>query len=206
MERNLRQPGVALGLERVLTTRPYYRSTYVFVSRADSKLDGLTLDDPRLKSVSVGVQMIGNDATNTPPAHALARRGVIQNVRGYSVYGNYERPNPPARIVEAVANREIDVGLVWGPLAGYFADRVHPRLRVQPVTPALDGGVWPMTYDIAVGVSRSEPQLRALVSDILSREKPAIQKILDEYHVPRVASDTKSTPPLGTGNSSGESP
>jgi mxaJ protein len=179
-------PGVASGLERVLTTRPYYRSTYVFVSKADSPLGGLTLDDPRLRHVSVGVQMIGNDAMNTPPAHALARRGVVQNVRGFSVFGDYEQPNPPARIVEAVAKGEIDVGLVWGPLAGYFASRAPSPLRVEPVTPALDAGVWPMAYDISVGVSRREPQLRARVDEILSTEKPAIEKILDAYHVPRV--------------------
>lgn len=179
-------PGVAAGLERVLTTRPYYRSTYVFVSRADSKLEGLTLDDPRLRTARVGVQLIGNDAMNTPPAHALARRGVVQNVRGYSVYGNYAQPNPPARIVDAVARGEIEVGLVWGPLAGYFASQSHTRLRVQPVTPAMDEGVFPMTYSIAMGVSRAQPGLRARVDEILQAEAPAIGKILDAYHVPRL--------------------
>jgi mxaJ protein len=180
-------PGVASGLERVLTTKPYYRSTYVFVSRAESKLDGLTLDDPRLRQVPVGVQMIGNDAMNTPPAHALARRGIVQNVRGYSVYGDYERPNPPARIVAAVATGEIEVGLIWGPLAGYFANRAPTRLRIEPVTPAVDAGVWPMAYDISMGISRSEPRLRARIDEILSTDKSVIEKILDAYHVPRVA-------------------
>jgi mxaJ protein len=186
-------PGVATGLERMLTTRPYYRSTYVFVSRADSKLSGLTLDDPRLRQVAVGVQMIGNDATNTPPAHALARRGVVQNVRGYSLFGDYRNPNPPARIVEAVAKGEIDVGLVWGPLAGYFASRSRTPLRVEPVTPAVDARVLPMTYDISMGVSRGEPELRARVDEILARERTAIGKILDEYHVPRVSADARAT-------------
>lgn len=187
-------PGVAVGLERVSTTRPYYRSTYVFVSRADSKLDGLTLDDPRLRTARVGVQLIGNDAMNTPPAHALARRGVVQNVRGYSVYGNYTQPNPPARIVAAVARGEIEVGLVWGPLAGYFASHSPIRLRVQPVTPALDDGVLPMTYSIAMGVSRAEPRLRARVDEILQAEAPAIGKILDAYHVPRLPLDDRRGP------------
>jgi mxaJ protein len=178
-------PGVASGVERVLTTHPYYRSSYVFVTRVGSKLEGLTLDDPRLRSLPVGVQMIGNDATNTPPAHALARRGVVENVRGFTVFGDYARPNPPARIIDAVANGQIDVGLVWGPLAGYFAHRAQTRLKLQPVTPVLDG-VLPMTYEIAMGVSRSEPQLRARVDDILRTEAPAIGKILDEYYVPRL--------------------
>ena len=75
----------------------------------------LTLDDPRLRSATIGVQMIGNDAMNTPPAHAIASRGITDNVRGYMVYGDYGRPNPPAAIVDAVENRQIDVALVWGP-------------------------------------------------------------------------------------------
>jgi mxaJ protein len=187
-------PGVASGMERMLTTKPYYRSTYVFVSRADGKLGGLTLDDPRLRRVSVGVQMIGNDAMNTPPAHALAQRGVVQNVRGYSVFGDYQSPNPPARIVAAVAKGEIDVGLVWGPLAGYFASRSPTRLRVEPVTPALDAGVWPMTYDISMGIRQAEPQLRVEVDEILSKEQAAIRKILAEYHVPTVTPAVSGTP------------
>ncbi len=179
-------PGVAAGLDRVLTTRPYYRSSYVFVTRADSRLSGLTLDDPRLKDRSVGVQMIGNDAMNTPPAHALARRGVVRNVRGYTLYGDYEHPNPPARIIDAVAKGEIEVGLVWGPLAGYFASLSPTPLVVQPVTPVLDAGVLPMTYEIAMGISCGEPTLKAQIDAILSREQPAIEHILDEYHVPRL--------------------
>lgn len=194
-------PGVASGLERVLTTKPYYRSTYVFVSRKDRQLEGLTLDDSRLRHVKIGVQMIGNDAMNTPPAHALARRGIVQNVRGYSVFGDYQRPNPPARIVDAVVKGEIDVGLVWGPLAGYFASRSGTPLRVEPVTPALDGGVWPMTYDIAMGVSRAEPQLRARIDAILSSQAAEIRRILQEYHVP-----AQTAPALGAMNSNGEMP
>jgi len=185
-------PGVAAGMERVLPTRPYYRSTYVFVSRVNSRLDGLTLDDPRLKSGLIGVQMIGNDAMNTPPAHALARRGVVQNVRGFSVYGDYLQPNPPARIVDAVAKGEIEVGLVWGPLAGYFASRSRTPLQIQPVTPEVDGGVWPMTYGISMGVSRAEPQLKSQVDAILEKERPAIDRILDEYHVPRLPATPNS--------------
>jgi mxaJ protein len=187
-------------MERVLATRPYYRSTYVFVSRVDRKLAGLTLDDPRLKSVVIGVQMIGNDAMNTPPAHALARRGVVQNIRGFTVYGDYQRPNPPARIVAAVAKGEIDLGLVWGPLAGYFAGRSKTPLQIQAVSPEVDGGVWPMTYAISMGVNRAEPQLRAQVDAILQKERPAVERILDEYHVPRLSAPTDAAQGFGGGD------
>jgi mxaJ protein len=179
-------PGIADGVENVTTTRPYYRSTYVFVTRRRDELSGLTLDDPRLRTLSIGVQMIGNDAMNTPPAHAIARRGVIRNIRGFMVYGNYDKPNPPARIVEAVAKGEVDVAMVWGPLAGYFASRSPVPLRLEPITPALDAGVWPMTYAIAMGVRRNEPQLRERIQDILAARKPQIDAILHAFRVPEL--------------------
>ena len=176
-------PGVATGVDRVATTRPYYRSTYVFVTRADAPLDHLTLDDPRLKRVSIGVQMIGNNAMNTPPAHAIASRGMIDNVRGYMVYGDYSRPNPPATIVTAVAKNEIDVALVWGPLAGYFSHRSAVPLRIDAVTPAADPR-WPMVYDISMGVRRNDRALIEQLNAVLERESPAIKDILNAYHVP----------------------
>jgi len=179
-------PGIAAGVDNVLTTRPYYRSTYVFVTRSSDRLSGLTLDDARLRSLSIGVQMVGNDAMNTPPAHAIARRGVIQNVHGFMLYGNYEKPNPAARIVQAVANGEVDVALAWGPLAGYFASRSTVPLRLEPVTPAVDAGIWRMTYDIAVGVRRNESQLRDQIDGILTNRKPQIDALLHTFGVPQL--------------------
>src|SRR3954454_23796402 len=99
----------------VAATRPYYRSTSVFVPRPGDPLDGLTLDDPRLRRLRLGVQMVGDDGMNTPPAHALSRRAIVANVRGFMLYGDYRQPDPPAATVRAVAAGEIDVALVWGP-------------------------------------------------------------------------------------------
>jgi mxaJ protein len=176
-------PGMATDVETATTTRPYYRSTYVFVSRADTPLDHLTLDDPRLKTAAIGVQMIGNDSMNTPPAHAIAERGLTDNVRGYMVYADYARPHPTDAIIAAVENKEIDVAIVWGPLAGYYAFRSLSPLRVDAVTPATDAR-WPMTYDISMGVRRGDEALVGRVNAVLTREKAAIAAILKAYHVP----------------------
>jgi mxaJ protein len=179
-------PGVASGVEMVATTRPYYRSTYMFVTRADRPLSGLTLDDPRLKSLEIGVQLVGDDAMNTPPSHALARRGLVDNIRGYMLYGDYTRPNPPAAIVGAVARGDVDVGLVWGPLAGYFAARSKVPLRLERVTPWLDDAQWPMVYDISMGVRRDEPSLRRDVERLLGRMSDEVRRILRAFNIPVV--------------------
>ena len=179
-------PGIASNVEMVATSRPYYRSTYMFVSRGDANLKGLTLDDPRLKSLRIGVQMVGNDASNTPPAHALASRGVIGNVRGYMLYGDYSRPNPPSAIVEAVERRDIDLALVWGPLAGYFAARSPVPLRLEPVTPWFADQQWPMQFDVSVGVQKDDQRLLKAIDQILVRRRGDIARLLAAYRVPLV--------------------
>jgi len=175
-------PGVATRLDSLLTTQPYYESTYVFVTRSDRGLSRLTLDDSRLATLSIGVQMIGNDAMNTPPAHALARRGLVDNIHGYMIYARDARAGPP--ILAAVAAGQIDVALVWGPTAGYFAHRSSIPLRIDPVVPGIDAGQWPMAYSISVGVRRGDTVLRDRVDAVLEQEKPRLDALLRGYHVP----------------------
>jgi mxaJ protein len=182
-------PGVGSNVERITTSRPYYRSTYVFVTRQAANLKGLTLDDPRLKHLKIGVQMVGNDATNTPPAHALAARGIVGNVRGYMLYGDYSKPNPPAEIVRAVERGDVDVALVWGPLAGYFAARSPVPLRLEPVTPWMANMVWPMQYDISVGVQNGNQKLLKEIDGVLARRSREIKRLLAAYHVPVVSAE-----------------
>ena len=178
--------GIPSSFEMALATRPYYRSTYVFVSRKDRGIEVRSFDDPALKKLRIGVQMIGDDGYNAPPAHALASRGIVDNVIGYSVYGDYSQPNPPARIVEAVARGEIDLAVVWGPLAGYFASRQKVPLTIVPVSPQIDMPFLPFVFDISMGVRREDVKLQAELDRVLERRRPEIDALLDRYGVPRV--------------------
>jgi mxaJ protein len=181
--------GVASGVETMQTTQPYYRSTYVFLTRADRHLDIDSFDDPRLRGLRIGVQMIGNNSSNTPPSHALARRGIVDNVRGYMIYGDYASEDPQAPIVRAVERGDLDIAVVWGPLAGYYAKRSPIPMKLTDVMPAFDGPQWPMAFDISVGVRRGEEALKNKVEGILKTERRSIDAILDEYGVPRVRAD-----------------
>jgi mxaJ protein len=135
--------------------------------------------------VKVGVQFIGDDYTNTPPAHALSQRGIVRNVVGFSVYGDYREPNPPARILDAVADRRVDVAVVWGPLAGWYARHSRAKLALVPVSPQIDVPFLPMVFDISMGVRRDDPGLRQEVDAVLRKRRAAVDSILAEYGVPR---------------------
>lgn len=178
-------PGIPASYELALATRPYYRSSYVFVTRRG--LSVRSFDDPVLRRVQIGVQLVGDDYANAPPAHALAARGVVGNVHGYSVYGDYSQESPPAAIVDAVARGEVDVAVVWGPLAGWAARR-HRRtpLEIVPVSPQIDLPFLPFVFDIAMGVRRGDTVLKEELDAILERRQPEIDALLDEYGVPRV--------------------
>jgi mxaJ protein len=185
--------GVPASYELLRTTRPYYRSTYVFLTRADRNLDIQTLDDPRLRELRIGIQVVGEDGAATPPAQALANRGIINNVKGYSVYGDYSQPNPPARIVAAVAQGEVDIAVVWGPLAGYFARRQSVPLKLQPVTPQIEPPFLPMVFDISMGVRRADSLFHRKLNELLVSRRREIDAILDEYGVPRVRAPGRRT-------------
>ena len=178
--------GISAGVDMLATTKPYYSSTYVFVSRRDRHVGVRSFDDPRLRRLRVGVQLIGDDFANTPPAHALARRGITRNVVGYMVYGDYRQPNPSADIMQAVERGAVDVAVVWGPLAGYFAKRSPVPLEILPVTPRVDRPYLPFTFDIAMGVRRRDTTFRREIERIVERRRPTIDSILAAYGVPRV--------------------
>jgi len=153
----------------VAVTRPYYRSYYVFVSRPGVKI--ASLDDPRLRNMRIGLNIAGEDFT--PPGHALASRGLAGNLVGYRLYGG------PGRIVDAVRRGDIGTAIVWGPLAGYFAQ----DLEIAPVEPASFQGV-PFDFGISIAFRKSDTALRDELDRALVRECAAVRELLGRFHVP----------------------
>jgi mxaJ protein len=170
--------GVPETLPTVAATIPYYRSMYVWVTRKDRGEAVAGFADPRLRDWRIGIHQTGNDYA--PPALALARRGLAANLRPYSLYGAYGVENPPARLIDAVRSGEVDVAIVWGPLAGYFAGR---DLRITPIVPDSADGP-PFTFAISIGVRKGEEALRDRLNGVLTRRCSEVRRIILEYRVP----------------------
>jgi mxaJ protein len=167
------------------TTKPYYRSTYVFVTPR-TRPPVRSFDDPSRRALRIGVQLVGDDKSNPPPAEALAARDLSAQVRGFTVYGDYSNQAPQREIVDAVARGEVDTAVVWGPVGGYFAAREPVALAVTPVVPAVDPQAGPLVFDIAIGVRTTDRSLRAALDRALVRQRAGIDAILHKFSVPVV--------------------
>jgi quinoprotein dehydrogenase-associated probable ABC transporter substrate-binding protein len=179
--------GIPAGVDSALLTKPYYQSTYVFVSRKDRGPAISSLFDQRLQHLRIGVHLTGDDYA--PPVHALADRGIATNLVGYSMFGAYGEQNPPARLIEAVAHGDVDIAIAWGPFAGYFGR----DLRVIPVQPPAAGPV-PFTYEMSMAVRKGNDELKNELDAVLARRCRAIRALLVEYNVPLVGmGEEKST-------------
>jgi quinoprotein dehydrogenase-associated probable ABC transporter substrate-binding protein len=164
----------------VSTTRPYYRSSYVFVYPKGKGFALKSLDDPILKKLKIGVHLLGADYTNPPPVHELSKRGIVGNLVGFSTF--YSESNPPSAIIEAVADGRVDVAIVWGPVAGYFAKR--QRVPLELVTIPSGKGDLPFSFNISMGVKHGSTALKAELERVLDKRRPEIAKILADYGVP----------------------
>ena len=171
---------VPANYELAWPTRPYYRSTYVFVTRRTSGPAVASLDDPRLRTLRIGIQITGNDYNNPPAAHALAERRLAANVRGYTVYGDYSQAEPQRPIIDAVARGDVDTAIVWGPLAGFYVRR-NPKLALAPVEPSPS-----FVFEIAMGTRRGDRPLHDAVEAVIARDGAKIRQILREFGVPLV--------------------
>jgi mxaJ protein len=170
--------GIPTNYRSVLTTRPYYRSTYVFVSKQGGPVIS-SLDSPALHGLKIGVQVL--DEQYTPPGEALARRGLHAAIVGFDTIGD-----DADSIVRAVADKKVDFAIVWGPLAGYFARKVGHDLGITPVEPEVDPPGLPFTFAISMGVRKRNLALRDQLEKILVERRSDIRAILDEYGVPQL--------------------
>jgi quinoprotein dehydrogenase-associated probable ABC transporter substrate-binding protein len=181
--------GVPSGFDEAATTRPYYRSTYVFVSRHDRDLHIHLFDDPRLKTLSIGVHILGNGDDSLPPVHALTSRGIVHNLVGFSIFGNLYEANPAADLLQAVSDKKVDVAVAWGPLAGYFTQHSQVPLDITPIDEDSLNPNLPLSFDIGMGVRLGDSKLKQQLDSELIRRKVEIDQILHTYGIPEATPD-----------------
>lgn len=170
--------GVPDGYRNLLTTVAYYQSPYVFIYRAGSPFQIDSLDDPRLQELRIGVQSVG-----IPPYESLLRRGLAPNV--VARFGlRVGTPDRLSEIVDAVALGDVDLGVAWGPVAGYFARRQEAELEIVPINPRFDLPAIFMSTPMTIGVRPGDEALRDRLNIAIANRWEEIQQVLAAYGVP----------------------
>ncbi len=178
--------GAAVGDDLMQTTTPYYHTTYALVFKPGSGLDGITsLEDPRLKGKHIGV------IAGTPPSGALVQQGLMALARPYPLTVDTRIEVPSQNMANDIASGQIDAGVLWGPLAGYYAQRVTPQLVVVPLLKEP----LRMDFQIAMGVRHSDQDWKRLLNRMIAEEQPEIDHILQQYGVPLLDEQGKPMTP-----------
>ena len=178
----------------VLTTDPYYRSAYALVYRANAPYRLKSLDDPRLRTLQIGVHATGDDWVDLPGGATLAHRGIVNNVHVYKLFADYGRDNPSSDLIEAVAKGDVDVAIAWGPLAGYFARHQPVKLKVVPLVHAQT--ILPFEFSISMAVRHGNKALRDKLNTFVASHRTQIDKLLADYGVPQLDITHPTTPRL----------
>jgi quinoprotein dehydrogenase-associated probable ABC transporter substrate-binding protein len=167
--------GVAVGNDLMQTTNPYYHTTYALVFKPGNGLDGIeSLEDPRLKGRHIGV------IAGTPPSSVLVQQGLMALAKPYPLTADTRVEVPSQTMANDIASGQIDAGVLWGPIAGYYAQHVTPHLVVVPLLKEPTQ----MDFRIAMGVRRSDQDWKRQLNRIIAEAQPEIDRILQQYGVP----------------------
>ena len=172
--------GIPQGNDLVQPTNPYYRTTYAIVTRAGSDLEGLsTLDDPRLKSKQHRIGLVAN----TPPGNILAKEGLMSAVKPYPLMVDTRFDSSSATMIRDLEAGDIDVALLWGPIAGYYVKNAKTKLNLIPIQETAGTR---MAFRVAFGVRHSDQIWKRDLNQFISQNKSELEKILIDYGVPLI--------------------
>ena len=181
--------GVSDGFEGGLNTVSYYQSPYVHVYRADSGIEIESMDDPILHDLTFAVQGVA-----TPPHEALLARGLTGNVK--LVFGNEEGSDRLGRMIDAVANGDVDVGFGWGPVVSYYAARHEADLVVRPIEPIFDLPAIFQVQPMTMAVRTSDYALQQRLNRAIAARWDDINAVLEEFNVPVVPAPAPMVSPV----------
>jgi quinoprotein dehydrogenase-associated probable ABC transporter substrate-binding protein len=170
-------PGFPQGDELVQSTNPYYRTAYALVIRPDTGLDDLdALTDPRLKAKRIGI------VAGTPPATYLAVNGLMPKAKPYPLVIDTRVDSSAQAMMRDLAGGEIDVGVLWGPLAGYYAKQANPPMRVVLLLKETGGP--PLAFRIAMGVRAADQNWKRQLNKLIAENQTEINRLLRDFGVP----------------------
>ncbi len=165
--------GFPQGDDIAQVTNPYYATTYALVYKPGTGLDGVTsLADPRLKDKRIGI------VAGTPPSNIMVANGLMTRAKPYPLVIDTRVDSSAHDMIRDIEDGTVDAGVLWGPMAGYYAMHAEPRLSVVP----LDGPH--MSFRISMAVRHQDQEFKRLLNRLIQENQADIDALLQSYGVP----------------------
>jgi len=172
--------GAVADQEPLQSTEPYYRSAYALVYRTGSDLAKVeSLSDPQLEDRSIGI------VAGTPPATIMAMNGLLGSSKSFPLAVDRRHSSPAERMVAQIAAGDLDAGILWGPIAGYYAKQNSTDLMITPLLKETKGPQ--MTFAISMGVRHGDHAWKAQVNNLISTHQGEINEVLRGFGIPLVS-------------------
>ena len=169
--------GFPQGDDQAQLTIPYYRTTYALITKQGSGLEDVaTISDPRLKDKRIGI------VARTPPSTVMAMNGLLAHAKSYPLFIDTRADSSAQAMLDDLARGDIDCGILWGPMAGYYAARANPPLVVVPLVKETIGA--PMTFRIGMAVRPSDQEWKRTLNRLIKENQAEINKLLISYNIP----------------------
>nr|WP_291556251.1 substrate-binding domain-containing protein [Bradyrhizobium sp.] len=169
--------GFPQGDDQAQVTVPYYRTTYALVVKPGSGLEDVTaISDPKLKDKRIGI------VARTPPSTNMAMNGLLARAKSYPLFIDTRADSSAQAMMDDLAHGDIDCGILWGPMAGYYAKQANPPMTVVPLTKETTGPQ--MTYRIGMAVRATDQEWKRTLNRLIMENQPEINKLLISYNIP----------------------
>jgi quinoprotein dehydrogenase-associated probable ABC transporter substrate-binding protein len=169
--------GFPQGDDQAQVTIPYYRTTYALIFKPGGGLEDVTaIDDPKLRDKRIGV------VAKTPPSTAMAINGLLARAKSYPLFIDTRADSSAQAMIDDLARGDIDCGILWGPMAGYYAKQANPPLMVVPLTKETMGP--PMMYRIGMAVRPADQEWKRTLNQLIMDNQAEINKLLISYNIP----------------------
>jgi len=174
--------GVPSGFDFTATTKPYYRSSYVLLIAKGRGWDNITIPEqlrslPLAKQASLKIAIFDRG----PGTAWLQKNGLLEQGVPYQTMTGDSDNNTAMMIDKELQAGNIDMVILWGPMAGYLMIQHPDAYKLIPMKSSVN---MKFDYSMSMGVRYPDKQRKALLNDLITKNQQAINKILESYHVP----------------------
>ena len=166
--------------EFVQNSNPFYNSSYVLMSLEEKDIKIKTLSDPQIKEKKYKIGII----SGTPPSSYVPKYKLFDQVKFYRQAADPRKQKPWVDVTNDLVDGKIDIGILWGPYAGYEAKKAKKPIKIVPLTKEEITSRGKLVYRFTMGIRRNAPEWEKTINNLIKDNQEEINQILRGYGIP----------------------